>query len=178
MRNDYTTMKPNKTSDVRIKTYIEPGLASPTIPRPFVEEVNPAARGCRLYAKEFQQHGLTIACACCKAISRGSKVAVNHSEWCRARIESELVKYPEGKSRIEASGNRINHDLAERVERAQCASGGAATAASEAKPKGETRGREDQTEEQGRRKKVRFEETDQAVEIGWGWQQYFDQYKG
>ena len=66
---DYTTMKPNKTSDMRIKTYIEPGLANQMIPRPAVEEVNPAARRCRLYASDFQKHGLTIACSGCKAIS-------------------------------------------------------------------------------------------------------------
>jgi hypothetical protein len=162
---DFTTIRPNKSSDTRIKTFIEPGLANPAVPRPVLETVNPAARRCRLYAGDFQTHGLTIACAGCKAISRGSKVAVNHSERCRARLEGELSKSPEGRTRIEAAGNRIIHDLAERLERAQPSGGSASAPASEPARKVEARAREESGEELRQRKKIRFEDTDGKVEV-------------
>ena len=55
------------------------------------EKREPVRRRARITKDDIKKFGYTIGCHGCRAISRGSP-AENHSEECRARIESELMK--------------------------------------------------------------------------------------
>ena len=115
-----TPMEPTAGSaDMRIKTYIKPGLANPEVPKRAADDAPAiAARRCRLVKKDFEDHGLTIACGGCRAISRRSSTSVTHSGQCRRRIEKELRKSADGAARLERADYRWNEALAEEVQKA------------------------------------------------------------
>lgn len=86
-------------ADMRVKTYIRPGLLNPEVPRPTADRAA-TSRRCRLTRKDFEDYGLTVGCGGYKAIARRSTDSVNHSEQCRNRIEKELMKSAEGATRV------------------------------------------------------------------------------
>ena len=72
MKIKATPMAPTEgTKDMRVKTYIQPGLANPDIPRPAVEApTTTIARRCKLTKQEFEKfwyntwmHWLQSACS-------------------------------------------------------------------------------------------------------------------
>ena len=114
----HSALKPNNSeADVRIKTFLQPGLANPQVPAPPKVRLETGARRLKLAKKDFAQFGLTIGCAGCKQLTRASGSAVNHSENCRSRIEAELAKTAEGKARLEAVEQRLTEAVVEVVER-------------------------------------------------------------
>jgi hypothetical protein len=70
-----------------------------------------------LTRKDFEDYGLTVGCGGCKAIARRSTDSVNHSEQCWNRIEKELMKSPEGATRVNNSLQRWQEALAEHIEK-------------------------------------------------------------
>ena len=104
------------TMDLRVKTFIKPGLENPDVARPVEPPRAVGVRRTRLFRSDFEAHGLTIGCGGCKAISRRSSQAANHSESCRKRIEKELIKSAHGRQRLERSEMRITETLAEKIE--------------------------------------------------------------
>jgi len=157
----YTTMKPNETdNDLRIKTYFRPGLANAAIPRAQPEVVNMQTRRCRLYPEDFVRHGTTIGCAGCRAINRRSKDSENHTERCRKRIESELMKYPEGRTRVEAANLKMNQAVMERIEATMTAAEGEGASSTNAEvTTSEPRRRRRTADPDREGKRVRIEES-------------------
>jgi hypothetical protein len=103
-------------ADMRVKTYIQPGLANPSIPRPPEPSTTSAARRCKLSRGDFENFGTTIGCGGCSALTRGSSKPQNHTERCRARVEKELAKTSEGQLRLNQAKDRMNFAIAEKVE--------------------------------------------------------------
>jgi hypothetical protein len=100
------------SADMRVKTYISPGLDDPTIPLPAATlRVGQGARRVKLLRQDFERAGLTIGCNGCKAMSRRAAGAVNHSEACRARVQADMAKYPDAVARMAQAEDRLNEDV-------------------------------------------------------------------
>ena len=82
---------PGKSDDailVRIRMPEEGGIPEPVAegtPRPEIR------RRARITREDVVRIGFSLNCPGCRAISRNAP-AENHTEQCRARIESELIK--------------------------------------------------------------------------------------
>ena len=66
-----------------------------------------APRANRLYIlkQDIEEHGATPGCPGCEAAARGIR-ARHHSESCRKRMEEEIGKTEEGRSRLEMVAER------------------------------------------------------------------------
>jgi hypothetical protein len=114
-----TTCQPTEGSgDMRVKTYIAPGLDDSSIPLPPTQRLGKGARRVKLLRQDFERAGLTIGCNGCKAMSRRAAGAVNHSEACRARVQVDMAKYPDAAARIAQAEDRLNEDVADAVQAA------------------------------------------------------------
>jgi hypothetical protein len=100
------------SGDMRVKTYISPGLEDSSIPLPPTVRIGHGSRRVKLLRQDFERAGLTIGCNGCKALSRRAAGAVNHSEACRARVQADMAKYPDAVARIAQSEDRLNEDAA------------------------------------------------------------------
>jgi hypothetical protein len=75
----------------------------------------------RLEQADFEKHGYTIGCPACTVLRRGDarptkeKPRHKHTESCRTRIETELLKTPEGKSRKAREESRREEELDRRI---------------------------------------------------------------
>ena len=72
----------------------------------------------RIYLKpdDFELYGYTRGCKRCDHDKKygPNRCKTNHSETCRARIEAELAKTPQGQARIERARERIDTALWQR----------------------------------------------------------------
>ena len=62
------------------------------------------AKGRRLYISksDIMKHGLTEGCLGCRCLAEGKR-AQGHSEGCRTRLEAEIAKTEEGRTRLTAA---------------------------------------------------------------------------
>jgi hypothetical protein len=131
-----TTCQPTEGSgDMRVKTYIAPGLDDPSIPLPPILRSGRGARRVKLLRQDFERAGLTIGCNGCKAMSRRAAGAVNHSEACRTRVQADMAKYPDAAARIAQAEDRLNEDISDAVEAAVEAADTAVIATAAAAPR-------------------------------------------
>jgi hypothetical protein len=107
-----TPSQPTEGSeDMRVKTYISPGLDDASVPLPPAHDrTGQGSRRVKLLRQDFERAGLTIGCNGCKAMSRRAAGAVNHSEACRARVQADMAKYPDAAARIAQANARIDDD--------------------------------------------------------------------
>ena len=92
-------------ADVRTQRHIVPGGA------PVPEDVGRTyiPRRTRLKPDDFDKFDYTEDCRGCEFLQTGIGGRQNHSDACRARIETELDKSEEGRERLGKSKDRIDH---------------------------------------------------------------------
>ena len=75
------------------------------------------ARRVYITAKDFEEHGHTEGCKGCKWAQ--TKMAGNrpHSEECRARMEAAMKQTEDGKGRLKRAQDRMDHAIAEKMEK-------------------------------------------------------------
>ena len=78
---------------------------------------NTVARTYLLRRADFERWGLSEVCPGCRYLRTGQGRQQAHSEACRRRIEGLLKGDPSGSARLAAADERINHALADAVER-------------------------------------------------------------
>ena len=95
---------------VTFRQYISPSIVPkepfdiPVIPHPQAQDspqvdVGGGSRRMMLRSTDFRAHGYTAGCPGCVSLQSGKKTKRNHTEVCRARVEAEIVKTPEGELR-------------------------------------------------------------------------------
>ena len=67
--------------------------------------------------KEFVKYDFTGGCPGRIAIRSGLGHKANHSDACRARMEALMNEDSEGKSRVNRAKDRMDHVVAEKVEK-------------------------------------------------------------
>ena len=80
------------------------GVPNVSVP---VAEPGLGARRARLLAKDFEKYGYTGGCPACRQLQEGGPTRKGHNQLCRARMEAEIVKEPEGHERIEGGYARV-----------------------------------------------------------------------
>ena len=85
---------PKKVRDVRVVLLEVSSLAA-------MAEAEAIGKGRRLYISkaDLMKHGLTEGCLGCRCLAEGKR-AHGHSEGCRARLEAEIAKTEEGRTRL------------------------------------------------------------------------------
>ena len=91
-------------SAARHDQFPDPG---PALPRRF-----------KIVKSDLERHGYSKDCAQCDHVVRHGvvKPGLQHTEVCRARIMAEVAKDPRGQARLQATEERVNRALAERIE--------------------------------------------------------------
>ena len=98
------------------KTTAQPSAVIHDGDLPPMPDVQVKTRRLRLLPRDFQVHGYTGGCPGCVHIRRGSiGPSRNHTVECRARIEGELDKSAEGRSRKERETARREEELTQRL---------------------------------------------------------------
>ena len=93
--------------------FIDPAL----LPKPEVaEDEGPRRRRARLNKQDFVNHGFTQGCLGCRALIQGGDTRP-HTETCRARMEDKLKTTPEGQARLGKAKERLDVEVAARMER-------------------------------------------------------------
>ena len=121
-----TPLQPNPShEDARIKTRMEPGVATPVIVGdPVTQQDVKAALGeqrpfylMRADVREAAKKiGFTEGCAGCRAVRLNFSSRPVHTDACRRRMESEIRKTPRGQERMSEFESRLASDVEKRIE--------------------------------------------------------------
>ena len=76
----------------------------------------PQRRRARIHKEDYLKHGFTEGCLGCRALIQGGDTRP-HNPACRDRMEEELKKTPEGRARIQKGQERIDDEVARRMEK-------------------------------------------------------------
>ena len=101
---------------VPISVRFDVGEAEEVQAHPVQEGEEPAARRRGITQVDLDKYGYTPGCPGCLAKQRGEVAKKGHSEACRKRIEDLMREDAEDKKKIEASDERITHQIARRIE--------------------------------------------------------------
>ena len=121
-----TPLQPNPGSeDTRIKTRMEPGVATPVVVGdPVTQQDVKAALGeqrpfylMRADVREAAKKiGFTEGCAGCRAVRFNFSSRPTHTDAWRQRMEAEIRKTPRGQERMTEFENRLASDVEKRIE--------------------------------------------------------------